>query len=166
MIISKALFLSKVLEDTLWQNKGVIKEREVQRMQEIEAPTRKGAGSSLVVQWLGFSAVAQVQSLVRKQISQAARCGQIKKKKKKKKTMKVPGQQLCNRPKVKLSLCYNRQLQKMSIQEKKKLRVTVLSDHVENRQRRLLYSFQKIWEEEMKVHRKLGKLKKKKEGNY
>ena len=49
MIISKALFLSKVLEDTLWQNKGVIKEREVQRMQEIEAPTRKGAGSSLVV---------------------------------------------------------------------------------------------------------------------
>ena len=44
----------------------------------------------------------------------------------------------------------------------KKLRVTVLSDHVENRQRGLLYSFQKIWEEEMKVHRKLGKFKNKK----
>ena len=44
MIISKALFLSKVLEDTLWQNKGVIKEREVQRM---EAKATKGVAICL-----------------------------------------------------------------------------------------------------------------------
>ena len=44
MIISKAPFLSKVLEDTLWQNKGVIKEREVQRM---EVKTTEGVAICL-----------------------------------------------------------------------------------------------------------------------
>ena len=58
--------------------------------------------------------------------------------KKKKRSTKVPGQWLCSRPKVKPSLHYSQQVQEMGVQEKKKLRVTVMFDHVEIVQRGLL----------------------------